>query len=137
MQRTSNRSLSLWIGLGILALLVLVALPAWGGGMMLMNRGGIGLGQGAFAMHPFVAAGTPFMAAWGVSLLVRLALWVGIIYLAVHLFRRSRFAARDHFDEPATYPDLSSEEILRRRYAAGDITREQYDEMRGVLHPTT
>jgi putative membrane protein len=129
MERTSNRNL--WIGLGIVALLLLVALPAWGGGMMI-GRGVVG----PFGVHPFVAGGTPFVAAWGVSLLIRVALWAGIIYLAVHLFRRSRFAARDHYDEPATYPELSSEEILRRRYAAGEITREQYDEMLRVLHPT-
>ena len=130
MERTSNRNL--WIGLGIVALLLFLALPASGGGMM-MGRGVVG----PFGLHPFVAGGTPFMAAWGVSLLIRLALWAGIIYLGVYLFRRSRFAARDRYDEPATYPDASSEEILRRRYAVGEITREQYEEMRQVLHPTS
>src|SRR5215469_7354228 len=36
MERTSNRTL--WIGLGLLALLALFALPVWGGGM-LIDRG--------------------------------------------------------------------------------------------------
>jgi uncharacterized membrane protein len=31
--------------------------------------------------------------------------------------------------------ELTSAEILRRRYAAGEITREQYEEMRQVLEP--
>ncbi len=52
--------------------------------------------------------------------------WVGLVFVVVwavmHLFPSRR---RVDQDEPM--------EILRRRYASGEITREQYDEMRHVL----
>jgi uncharacterized membrane protein len=130
MERTSNRTL--WIGLGVLALLVLVALPMWGGGMM-MGRGV----AGPF-FRPFFGMGAPWLfGVWGIGLLIRLAFWAGIIFLVVHLFRRSRFAGPDRYDEVPSGHELSSEEILRRRYATGEITREQYEEMRKVLQPTS
>jgi putative membrane protein len=130
MERTASRSF--WIGLGILALLFFVALPAFGGGMM-MGRGLVGpLGIG-----PFVGFGAPWMwGVWGFGLLIRLAVWAGIILLVVGIFRNRFSAGRPH-DGSSDTQELSSEEILRRRYAAGDISREQYEEMRQVLHPST
>jgi putative membrane protein len=125
----TNRNL--WIGLGVIALLVLVALPIFGGVMW----GGM-MGRGPFfpyGARPFVGA-APWL--WGIGLfglLIRLAVWGVLIVLVVSLFRR--------FSAPSTVetggPDApSSLEILRRRYAAGEITREQFEEMRHVLEPS-
>jgi putative membrane protein len=124
----SNRNL--WIGLGVLAVLLLFALPAMSGGMM-VGRGVAGVGP--FGPRPFVG---PWMVGmWGAGLLVRLLFFGLLAYLAVRLFR----GRRDHgyYEEPPRYVDLTPAEILRRRFAAGEITREQYEEMRRTLEPST
>jgi uncharacterized membrane protein len=63
---------------------------------------------------------------------MRLAIWGVLILLVVTLFRRFSRPSDNEVD----YSDLSSLEILRRRYAAGEISREQFGEMRRVLDPT-
>jgi len=124
MQRTSNRNL--WIGLGILAVVALLALPMLGFGMW-----GRGVGGPDFGFRPYGFGGPFFWGFWGIGLLIKLAFWGGLIFLFLNIFRRRTYWT--HHDEP------SSLEILRQRYAAGEITREQYDEMRRVLEasPTT
>jgi putative membrane protein len=125
----SNRNL--WIGLGVLAVLLLVALPAWGGGMMMGGGPNPGFYPGA---RPFV--GPWFIGFWGIGLLVRVLFFGLIVYLVVRLFRgRNWRGDRGYYDEPS-YGELSAAEILRRRYAAGEITREQYEEMRRTLEPS-
>ncbi len=61
-----------------------------------------------------------------ISALLRVAVWGGLIMLGLSFFRRR-----------ATWGGYRSEqsslEILKRRYAAGEISREQFDEMRRVL----
>jgi putative membrane protein len=109
-----------WFALGLLVLLVLLGLSSFGGGMM-----GHAFVQG---YRPLV--GTPWL--WGMGLFglfVRLLVWGALIVLAIGFFRR--MASRS--DVGVSGADLSSAEILRRRYAAGEITREQYEEMRSVL----
>jgi putative membrane protein len=51
--------------------------------------------------------------------------WVAIAWLFL------RFFARD--EGPATGTGEAAIEIARRRYAAGDISREQYEQMRHDL----
>ena len=123
MDRTNR---TLWIGLGILALLLVIA-SSWGGGMMM--GGGF---AGPFGMRPFV--GPWLVGVWGIGALIRLLFIGALIFLFVRLFTGSR----RHYGGPYSYPpeDLPSDEILRRRYAAGEITREQYEEMRRTLQPT-
>jgi putative membrane protein len=118
MERTNFRYL--WIGLGILALLALFALPA---------MGWYGYGYGP---RPFIGGwGWGF---WGVGFFFRFLIWGAILFFIVNLFRRRRWYRRydDEYREPS---ELPSDEILRRRFAAGEITREQYEEMRQVLQP--
>jgi putative membrane protein len=117
MERTRNRNL--WIGLGVLALFVLLALPLMGGERGLVEPG--------YGFRPFGFGGPLFWGFWGIGLLFRLVIWSGLLFLIVNLFRRRSFARHD---------DPSALEILRQRYAAGEISREQYDEMRNVLEPT-
>jgi putative membrane protein len=127
MERTNR---NLWIGLGVLALLVFVAMPIFGGAMWgMMGRGPLF----PYGARPFVGAG-PWL--WGIGLfglLIRLAVWGVLIVLAVSLFRR--FSATSHVGSGGSEAP-SSLEILSRRYAAGEITREQFEEMRRVLEPS-
>jgi putative membrane protein len=132
MERTSSNSSSnrtLWIGLGILAVLALIA-SSWGGGMM-FGRGMVG----PFGVRPFI--GAPWLiGVWGFGLLIRLLFVGGLIFLVVRLFgpRRRRYYREDDYIHSA---ELTPSEILRRRYAAGEITREQYEDMRRTLEPTS
>jgi putative membrane protein len=125
MDRSSR---NLWIGLGILVFLLVIA-SSWGGGMML--RPGM---VGPFGVRPFVGA-PGLMGVWGIGVLVRLLFFGGLIFLLVRLFRgRARFPASF---EGGAHLGLTPDEILRRRYAAGEISREQYEEMRRTLEPTS
>ncbi len=134
MERTQNRNL--WIGLGVIALLLLFALPMFGGfgGGMLGGRGFEGYGDRPFGF------GGPGPMFFGIGLLFRLVIFGGILFFIVSLFRRRSFYWRDRLRDEVTGPELSSLpplEILRRRYAAGEITREQFEEMRRTLETTT
>jgi uncharacterized membrane protein len=132
MERSTSRNL--WIGLGIVAVVLLVA-SSWGGGMMF---GGGPVGPMGVGYRPFVA---PWLfGMWGIGLLVRV-LFVGLIFwLIFGVFRRRRGYRRGYYDGYTDTHDYTSqeppaEEILRRRYASGEITREQYEEMRRTLQP--
>jgi putative membrane protein len=126
----SNRSLV--IGLGVLALVLLVAVPALSGGMMM--SGGMA-GYGPFGMRPIFGFGAPWLwGFWGAGLLVRLLFFGLIVFLLMRLFRGRRYGA--YRNEPDSMA-LSAEEILRRRYAVGEISREQYEEMHRTLEPST
>ncbi len=126
----THRNRNLWIGLGVVALLVLVALPMLGGGMM-----GRGFADGAgYGVRP--GFGAPWMwGFFGIGLIVKLLFWGLIAFFLVNVFRRRARWHREIDDRDYDYAELSSAEILRRRYAAGEITREQYEEMRRVLEP--
>ena len=125
MQRTSSRNF--WIGLGILALLALFALPAVG---MVGWRGFDGAPGYGYGYHPF------FGPLFGIGILFRFLIWGAIIFFVIRLFRRrwgrSWRHEHDDYDEFGPY-DLTPNEILRRRYAAGELTREQYEQMRHDL----
>jgi uncharacterized membrane protein len=115
-----------WIGLGVVLLLALLIVSALGGEMM--GRGSM-VGYGA---RSFIGAG-PWLWGFGlIGLVMRLAIWGVLILLVVTLFRRFSRPS----DNEVHYSDLSSLEILRRRYAGGEISRGQFDEMRQVLDPT-
>ena len=117
MERTNRNT---WFAWGLLALLVLVGLSSMGGGMM---------GHAFFEGNRQVA-GAPWLWAMGLfGLFVRLLVWGALIVLAVGFFRR--MAGRSNSDIDGS--DLPPVEILKRRYAAGEINREQFEEMRGVL----
>jgi uncharacterized membrane protein len=119
MERTNRNT---WFTLGLLARLIALGLSSLGGSGMMMGRG-------------FFEGARPVMMApwlWGIGLLglvVRLLVWGALIVLAVRFFRG--LATRS--DAEVGGADLPPVEILKRRYAAGDITREQFEEMRSVL----
>lgn len=73
------------------------------------------------------------MYGWGwlgmiISLLVGLAILVGIIWLIVWLVRRSTGSQPGYYSaNPSSHS--TAKEILQQRYARGELTREQYQEM--------
>lgn len=104
----------------------LVVFPAWGGGY-------------GWRMHqapaPWASVGgwdmMGMMLIWPVLLLVLGAPLVAGVVWAVQLSSRA--------GSQPTGPRAAGEapsEILRRRYAAGEITKEQFDEMRRTLEAT-
>jgi putative membrane protein len=113
----------LLIVLGVLILFVLLG-PLLGGGMMgpgMMGYGGPGgpVGVGGWTWGLAMALGALSMLAfWG-------ALIVGVVLLVRWLAGTT--------DRSRAAPEESPLDILRRRYAAGEITREEYEQMRQVL----
>ena len=121
MERTRRNT---WIGLGVVVLLLLLAVPAFSGGLW-----GHQFFPGGYAGRQFV--GGPWL--WGIGLFglfIRLAFWGALIALGISLFRRHSYWPSD---AAGSQSDPSSLEILKRRYAAGEITREQLEEMRQVV----
>jgi putative membrane protein len=119
---TERADRNTWLAWGLLVLLVVLGLSSFGGGMM----------GHAFVVGNRPLAGAPWL--WGIGLFgffVRLLIWGALIVLAVRFFRH--MSARSETE--ARGSDTSALEILKRRYAAGEITREQFEEMRGVLEP--
>jgi uncharacterized membrane protein len=130
MERSTSRTL--WIGLGLIALLLLVA-SSWGGGLMFAR----GM-AGPFGFRPFV--GPWLFGFWGIGLLIRMAFFGLIFFLLFRVFRGGRGYRRGYYDgfgqsQTREYPQPTPSEIIRRRYAAGEITREQYEELRHTLEP--
>ena len=108
----------------IVLLVVALAFPMALGGLM-----GMQAMQGQ--MTPGDMPGPP----WGMGLVIRLggvaviAFWTALIVGVVLLVRM--FAARQ--EEPST-PASSPLEIAQRRYAAGEITREQFQQIQQDLN---
>lgn len=76
--------------------------------------GGLGMGFGVF--------GLPLM----------ILLWVGLIALAVWLVR-VLFPSINRPPAPPSDRGLGAREILDRRFARGEISREEYDLMRETI----
>jgi putative membrane protein len=118
---------TLVIALAVLALIVLLG-PLLGGGILGMSGmmgPGMMWGQGG----PGPAGGWGWGLAMGLGWLAMLAFWgaviVGVVLLVRALSRPSPGASgRGEEDALA---------ILRRRYASGELTREQYEQMRQDL----
>lgn len=120
----------LWIGLAILILVVLVA-PMLVGGMV-----GPGVARGSGMMWGYAPQGIPpGMTGWrwgmglGLGWLAMLAFWGALVAGVVLLIR----ALRRTGPEAESRDDGEALAILRRRYAAGDISRDEYERMRRDL----
>lgn len=103
----------------VLALVVfgLVALsgPFMMGGMMGRGMMGAPMGEGGWHSGMF----------WGLGGLTMLAFWGLLIVGVVFLFRLF-----DRKEVPTTTPKSESPlDIVRRRYAAGELTRDEYEQM--------
>jgi len=120
--------MDVWIVLGIvLAVLLVVALF---GGAGMMGFGGFGMGpgmMGGFGMHGFGNQfGFGFNPFGAILLFVFWALIIGgIVLIVVWAARQSGSYAAGSNRRPL--------DILKERYARGELTREQYEEIRRDL----
>ena len=72
---------------------------------------------------------------WGWTLFggaMMLLFWAGLIVFVVWLVR-SVFPGSASSSTPTADADLSARQILDRRYASGEITRDQYEDMKRDL----
>ncbi len=118
--------------IGVVLLIVLFVLFV--GGIGMMGFGGFGMGpwmMGGFGMHGF---GGTF--GWNpLGWIVPLAFWGlligGIVLVVVSLARNSRASSTTALQPPARVE--SPLDILKARYARGEITKEQYAEIKKDL----
>ncbi len=66
------------------------------------------------------------------GLLVMVLFWGGLIALALWLVR-ALFPQVEKRSERPSFGELNAREILDRRYARGEISREEYDVMKDTL----
>jgi len=120
------KNTGLVIGIG----LVLVLLVLLFGGMGMMGFGGFGMGPGMMNGAPYSGGMMNGMfnplGGW-LSLLVGAILIGGIVLVVASLVRSNNVMA------PSTPPRETPLDILKARYAKGEITKEQYDQMRKAL----
>ena len=117
-------SRSAWV-IGIAVALVLILLV--GTGLIASGGWGRGYGQGyGWGMMGPGMMGVPFMGP--IFGLVLICLFIGGVVWFVQ--SRSGEPPRPESGRPATETPL---EILKRRYASGEVTKKQFDEMRRTL----
>ncbi len=80
------------------------------------------------------------MGMWGLGALVMIAFWVivigGAVWLVLTLVRGNQPHAAMNQPQalmPAVTPNQTPLDILKMRYAKGEISKEQFDEMRREL----
>jgi putative membrane protein len=116
----------LWVVLAVLVLIVL-AVPLLGGGMMGWGMMGPGM-MGGWGGQGAPGGGWGWGLAMALGGLAMLAFW-GALIVGVVLAIRA-FTGGGGSPEPRGDAAL---DILKRRYGAGELTLEQYEEMRRVL----
>lgn len=125
-----GRGILIVIGVIVLIVILLGALAGAGGmGYGMMGLGGVGEGAVDYQLGPgrlavgwwIILMGTMMLLFWGLVI-------GGLVWLIVWLTRQARATG----PEPGAGPGRALE-ILRERYARGEITREQYEQMRSDL----
>ena len=76
----------------------------------------------------FGGFGTFGLIGWILNLVISIGLIVGIVLFVVWLVKRVNTGGSS-FAAPARSGQPSPQEILKMRYAQGEITREQYQQM--------
>ena len=120
----SNRGVFIAVGILLVLLLAMPLTMGWGPGMMGYGPWGHGMMWGYGGDTP----GVP-NPQWGFGVffggLMMVLFWAAAIGATV-LIGRSLFGAQ-------SAASSSPGDVLRQRYAAGEITKEQYEEAREVL----
>lgn len=76
--------------------------------------------------------GSIFWPGFGIfDSIVSILFWILLIGLIVSLFKRHHTSDEVSKDEEPS--DLSNLEIIKRRYAQGEITKKEYEEMKREL----
>lgn len=104
----------------LIVVLVLVALPLLWGGMMM--GGGMGPGMMWGSQGPNTWAGWRGMGMMIPGILVIVAIVAVLVW-----------GLGSNAGSPSASSEPSAREVLDARYARGEITREQYQQMRGDL----
>lgn len=105
---------------GLAVVFGLILLTVWGGGMMGPGMmGWSGWGSGGMGLGAWSGTG---------MMLFSVVLLVGLVGLVVWLFRGGSPAAAG-----PTGSVSRAEDILKERFARGELTREQYEQMRQDL----
>ncbi len=120
-----QHSRGLLIALGVLVLVLLLT-PMLGGGMM--GPGMMG-GYGPQGSIPPGVSGWGWGLGMALGMVGMLAFWGALLVGLVLLIR----AAVATGSVPPGTGGEAPLDVLRRRYAAGEITQEQYEQMRRVL----
>jgi len=107
-RRRTGRWVALAVGLALIVVIVVV--------FLLLLDGTIG--YGSTGPHPF-------FGFWGGFLLLFLLLWVSFFVLRIALWSGR---GRGGYGRPGMYRDPAVM-VARQRYARGEITREQYDQI--------
>ncbi len=109
---------------------VLIGLGLLAGGFWLSGNGWGMFGYGPGMMNGNFGFG--MMNGFGFGGIFMILFWVVIIGLGVWLI--SRLVSRTSGQPPANLPPAESAlDILKKRYARGEITKEQFDAMRRDL----
>ena len=117
--KTSTRVL--WI-----VIAVLIGLGLFAAGFFLTRNGGGLFGYGPGMMNGYGFGGF-------IPMILMIVFWVVIIALGVLLI--SGLVSRTSSQPPSNLPPAESAlDILKKRYARGEITKEQFDEMRHDLN---
>ncbi len=74
----------------------------------------------------------PWLWGWGILWMLMMTAFWFMILLGLALVIRWLWRAGSRIG-PVQPPDASAMEILKKRYARGEITREQYEQMRRDL----
>jgi putative membrane protein len=120
----SNRGLVITL---VMLVAVVLLVPAVGMGVMGPGLMGPGMMGGFGRTGAFGGPGWVWGLGMGLGGLAMLAFWAAVIIGIILLVRA--LSGEHH----RTAGGESPLDILKRRYAAGEINREQYDEMRRTL----
>ena len=121
----------LLIVVGVLIVVALLAGPVMAYTMgWMMPAAGLRFGRPGFGAG-FEGWRGPWVLLIGLGILLRIAFW-GIVVGGVVLLLRALGRSRRQAGAQRPHED-SALELLRRRYAAGEITEAQFEEMRRVL----